>query len=182
MNTRFSKLMGKLKKLVNLSYACGHFVSTKLTFDRIEIEQQFAATIRCPDCFLGKHQKLKDKAGGLRTIIAGSRTLTDADYGELLEALEGVDWEISEILSGGAKGGDRLGELYAQKRKIPLKVYPADWKTHGRKAGILRNSEMADDADALIALWDGTSKGTGNMIETATKRGLIVYIHNFVPF
>ena len=59
---------------------------------------------------------------------------------------------------------------------LPLQIYRADWETHGRAAGPIRNRKMAENASALIALWDGASRGTKNMIETAQKKGLLVYV------
>ena len=84
--------------------------------------------------------------------------------------------EIIVIVSGHASGADTLGERYAQERGYETEVYPADWKTNGRAAGPIRNAQMATVADALIAFWDGKSRGTKNMIDTATKRGLQVAV------
>lgn len=75
-----------------------------------------------------------------------------------------------------APGVDTLAIQYAQENNLPLKEFHADWKTHGRSAGPRRNREMANYADALIAIWDGESRGTKNMIEEATKRNLQVYV------
>ena len=80
------------------------------------------------------------------------------------------------IVSDHASGADALGERYAQERGYETEVYPADWKTNGRAAGPIRNAQMAAVADALIAFWDGKSRGTKNMIDTATKRGLQVAV------
>ena len=110
----------------------------------------------------------------MKTIIAGCRTYHN--YDTLLEAIAESNWQISQVVSGGAKGVDRLGEEYATAMNLPLHIYEADWERHGRAAGPLRNAKMAENAEALIALWDGKSRGTKNMIETATKRGLIVYV------
>ena len=55
---------------------------------------------------------------------------------------------------------------------------PAKWDKHGNSAGMIRNSQMADYADGLIALWDGESRGTKNMIETASKNGLCIFMYN----
>ena len=84
--------------------------------------------------------------------------------------------DITIVVSGGAPGVDTLGEQYADEMNIPVHVYEADWDKHGRAAGPIRNRKMAENAEALIALWDGKSKGTKNMIETATKKGLMVYV------
>jgi hypothetical protein len=112
----------------------------------------------------------------LRTIIAGSRTIQD--YSICLRAVEASGFEITRILSGHAKGVDRMGESYAYFKKIPCDLYPANWAKYGRSAGVIRNKEMADTAEALIAIWDGESRGTLNMIEIAKKKGLKVFVYN----
>jgi hypothetical protein len=89
----------------------------------------------------------------VKTIIAGSRNIVE--YQALLDAIEASGFEITEVVSGGARGVDSLGERYAKEKGISLKIFPADWESHGRKAGIMRNTEMAHYADALIAVWDG---------------------------
>jgi hypothetical protein len=110
----------------------------------------------------------------MRVIIAGSRDYNN--YDTLLEAIEEAQFDITEVVSGGAKGVDRMGEEYAVILNKPLHIYEADWERHGRAAGPLRNKKMAENADALIALWDGKSRGTRNMIETAEKHGLLIYV------
>ena len=56
------------------------------------------------------------------------------------------------------------------------KVYTADWDNLGRKAGPIRNKAMIDDADCLIAFWDGKSRGTGNCIKCANDKNIPVLI------
>lgn len=109
-----------------------------------------------------------------RVIIAGGRDYHN--YDTVLEAIEESGLQIDVVVSGGANGVDALGERYAVEMNLPLAVFMADWQTHGRAAGPIRNRKMAENADALIAVWDGQSRGTKNMIETATKRGLLVYV------
>ena len=115
-----------------------------------------------------------------RLIIAGGRDF--ANY-ELL--CEYVDFKLSrkqeeiQIISGGARGADALGERYAAERGYLLRRFPADWKQYGRAAGVRRNKEMAQNADALIACWDGISRGTKNMIEEATAAGIIVCVKRY---
>ncbi len=113
-----------------------------------------------------------------RVIIAGCRDF--ADYKLLKERcdhyLQNQKPEDIVIVSGHASGADALGERYAQERGLQLETYPADWKTHGRAADPIRNAQMASVAHALIAFWDGKSRGTKNMIDTATKRGLQVAV------
>jgi hypothetical protein len=110
----------------------------------------------------------------MKLIVAGSRTITDEEYvHRLIYLWDSTVAPITEIVSGGAAGVDRLGESYAKAFGVPLVVMPAEWAKYGRKAGIMRNLDMARYADGLLAVWDGTSKGTGNMIDTARRMGLI---------
>jgi hypothetical protein len=110
----------------------------------------------------------------MKVIIAGGRDYHN--YDTLVEAIKEAQFEISTVVSGGAKGVDALGEQYAENMNLQLNVYAADWERHGRAAGPIRNRKMAENAEALIAIWDGESRGTKNMIETATKLGLLVYV------
>ncbi len=110
----------------------------------------------------------------MKVIIAGGRTVTDYKIAE--QAIYESGFDITEVVSGGARGADRCGELFAQHGGLGLKVFPANWDKFGRGAGHIRNEEMAKYADALIAIWDGESKGTKNMIERATKLGLQVFV------
>lgn len=109
-----------------------------------------------------------------RVIIAGGRDIHD--YDKVVEAIEESGFRIDVVVSGGAKGVDALGERYAEENDLNLAIFRADWQTHGRAAGPIRNRKMAENADALIAIWDGKSRGTKNMIETAQKKGLMVYV------
>lgn len=110
----------------------------------------------------------------MKTIIAGGREFRKPLY--LEDCLQDIPWEITEVVSGGARGADCAGEQYGIDSQIPIKVFPADWDKQGKAAGYIRNTEMADYAEALVAFWDGKSKGTKNMIETAAKKGLYVKV------
>lgn len=115
-----------------------------------------------------------------KLIVAGSRDFED--YSVVKEAIRlflrdnPIDGPV-QIVSGGAQGVDRLGERYARDERLNLRVIPAQWKLYGRSAGPLRNKAMADYADGLVAVWDGVSKGTDNMINTAIRKGLDIYVH-----
>ena len=80
------------------------------------------------------------------------------------------------IVSGHAPGADSLGEKFAADHNLKCELHPADWKRHGRAAGPIRNEEMAEVSDALIAFWDGKSRGTRSMIEIARRKGLQVAV------
>ena len=113
-----------------------------------------------------------------KVIVAGCRDF--AGYELLKEKcdfyLQNKEKEDIIIVSGHASGADALGERYAQERGFQLETYPADWQAHGRAAGPIRNAEMAEVADALIAFWDGQSRGTANMISLAKSKGLSVAV------
>lgn len=110
---------------------------------------------------------------GLKTIIAGSRSITDKSIlDEVIE--QQVDWEISEVVSGGCRGMDTLGEEWADEHDIECTVFEADWDEHGNAAGPIRNGEMAEYADALIAIRDGDSTGTIDMLSKARSNELVV--------
>ena len=113
----------------------------------------------------------------MRVVIAGGREFND--YELLREICDEHISPDSEIVSGGARGTDKLGERYATETGRDLKIFPADWNKHGKGAGHIRNKQMAEYGDMLIAFWDGESKGTLNMIQTAKKLGLILYVHRY---
>ena len=106
----------------------------------------------------------------MRVIIAGSRTITD--YGCVADAINKSGFDITEVVCGMASGVDSLGERYAKEHGIPVAYYPADWDVHGRRAGYIRNIEMAKNADALIAIIKDDSPGTMHMIKEAMRRGI----------
>ncbi len=84
---------------------------------------------------------------------------------------------MTEVVSGCARGVDKLGEKLGDSLGLPVKRFPTDWKTYPKAAGPIRNKQMGDYADALIAIWDGKSTGTKHMIDYATKKGLKVYVY-----
>ena len=114
----------------------------------------------------------------MRTIIAGSRKVTD--YQSVCRAILKSGWMPTVVLCGMAKGVDLLGKQWAETHGIPVETYPVseyEWNRYGPRAGILRNIKMAEHAEALIAIWDGTSPGTGHMIDTARRKKFKVYTH-----
>ena len=111
----------------------------------------------------------------MRVIIAGSRDIES--YEAVCRAMENFGQQVTEVVSGCARGIDKLGEQWARSRGIPVKRFPANWKQYGKAAGPIRNKEMAEYADALVAIPRPASKGTVDMIKQARARGLLVSIH-----
>lgn len=115
-----------------------------------------------------------------KVIVAGGRDFFD--YNFLKEKVDNILSSIKdeiEIVSGNAKGADELGERYAKERGYKIKRFPANWTQHGKAAGPLRNEEMAKYADACICFWDGSSRGTSNMIDNAKKYKLKLRVVNY---
>jgi hypothetical protein len=111
----------------------------------------------------------------MRVIVAGSRDNTTQQ--DVDTAIADCPWDVQEIVSGTARGVDRFGEAWAYRNFMSVKQFPADWDKYGKGAGFRRNAEMAEYADALIAVWDGESRGTAHMIKTMEALGKPVYVH-----
>jgi hypothetical protein len=110
----------------------------------------------------------------MKVIIAGSRDI----YQECTDqAGMQAPFTPTEIVSGGARGPDSHGEVIAKANNIPVKQFIPDWHKYGKGAGFRRNAAMAEYADALIAVWDGKSKGTAHMIKTMEALGKPVYVY-----
>jgi hypothetical protein len=95
----------------------------------------------------------------------------------LYTAIREAKFEITEVVCGEAGGVDKMGRWWATHKNIPISSFPADWKKDGRQAGFMRNVRMADYAEALIAVWDGKSRGTAHMVGVAMDRGLKIHVH-----
>ena len=113
----------------------------------------------------------------MKCIIAGGRDFDD--FKRLFSIMDKCPYRITEVVCGGAKGADSLGSSWAMERDIPVKLFIPDWEGLGKRAGFVRNAEMGDYADMLVAFWDNKSKGTKNMIDYATKKGLVVKVFNY---
>ena len=115
----------------------------------------------------------------MNLIIAGCRDFNDRDF-----IYEGIDAFIETygkpdvIIEGGASGVDRIAGHYANDNNIPLMVFHADWTKYGKAAGPIRNEQMAKRGTHLLAFWDGKSRGTKNMIETAERYRLNVRVRS----
>lgn len=110
----------------------------------------------------------------MKIIVAGSRHITNQNIVFMIlddarAKLSKNKTPITEIICGEAKGVDILGSQWAKSKSIPVVSFPAEWDKHGKKAGPIRNKQMGDYADSLIAIWDGESFGTKNMIDIMKK-------------
>ena len=129
----------------------------------------------------------------MKVVICGDRSIDDRNMKLVEEAVIASGFNISEVISGGAKGGDRLGEKWALKFGVPFsKMIPAwddldapeaiikvgQYGEYNARAGFDRNQQMVDAADAVIALQpDGESNGTQDTIDRAMKKGIAVFIY-----
>jgi predicted Rossmann fold nucleotide-binding protein DprA/Smf involved in DNA uptake len=112
-------------------------------------------------------------------IIAGSRDFNDYELlktkcNQYLEEKRKT-YEIV-IVSGHARGADKFGEQYAAEEGFQLEIYKADWDKYGKRAGYRRNEQMAEVGDAVIAFWDGESKGTKHMIDIMKEENKLVRV------
>jgi len=126
----------------------------------------------------------------MRTIIAGSRTARDPYLiDRAIEQAKLIGITPTIVLSGGQKtwdrdlrryiGADYLGELWAIAKGIPIERYRAQWSIYGKSAGPRRNVDMIENSEALIAIWDGKTRGTSHVIREAIARGRLVHIEYF---
>lgn len=124
----------------------------------------------------------------IRIIVAGSRDFDDykllkLKLKEYIGGLDIVDLSQIVIISGTARGADTLGEHFAYDYGITIRRFPAKWDELGKRAGWVRNAEMAKYAaekhGVLFAFWNGKSRGTKNMIDLANRYGLEVHVVNY---
>lgn len=109
-----------------------------------------------------------------KLIVAGSREVTD-----IALIRKEIDWMTDELLhdravsivSGMARGPDRIAWDYAVEQGVQRYAFPAEWERYGKRAGYLRNAEMAKVADGLLAFHKDQSRGTQHMINTMLKLG-----------
>ena len=104
--------------------------------------------------------------------VVGSRTWSDRErvFAEIAKA------NPSEIVSGGAVGPDSFAEEWARQNNIPVTVFKPDWDKHGKSAGFVRNKQIIDKADYVLAFWDGKSRGTAHSISLAKKARKFLYV------
>lgn len=110
----------------------------------------------------------------MKVIVAGSRSITSSVL--VVAAIINSEFYVEEIVSGTARGVDSIGEAWAHFASLPVTRFYPKWSTLGKSAGIHRNIEMGNYADALIAVWDGKSKGTKHMIDYMRSLNKPVYV------
>jgi hypothetical protein len=131
----------------------------------------------------------------MKIIVAGSRSIEDYELLKKVMVQSNAAFKATEIISGGARGVDKLGERWAKEHKIPLRIMKAEWNKlnvpgavidvrpgeeegwYNSRAGIQRNEQMGDYADAAVILWDGKSNGTRHMTNYMKKLGKKVFVH-----
>lgn len=113
----------------------------------------------------------------MKVIIAGSRNIKKFSHlEEAMKIATEKGLRPTQIVSGGARGVDTMGETWAVKNGVEIRRFPAEWERFGISAGHRRNRQMGDYADALVALWDGESKGTKGMIDYAKEKRLLIFV------
>lgn len=109
--------------------------------------------------------------------VVGSRTMTDAAWlAHVLNQCRSV-WGAFTVISGGARGADALALAWARERDQPFRLYAARWGKYGKRAGPLRNRRMVEDAQVVVAFWDGQSAGTASTIAIAKELNRPVYVY-----
>ena len=111
----------------------------------------------------------------MKIAVVGSRDFTD--YERLCRTLDALEFDL--LISGGARGADKLAERYADERGIKKHIYYAEWGKLGKKAGIMRNEDIVKNSDMIVAFWDGKSRGTNHTIQFAQTLGKPVIIKRF---
>lgn len=113
----------------------------------------------------------------MKVAVIGSRSFVDSDIlTERLDAFHAIS-PITLVISGGARGADSLAEAWAKKKGIATKIFYPDWEKHGKRAGFLRNQDICEEADHIIAFWDGESKGTKHSLNLSKNLGKQVTIN-----
>jgi len=128
----------------------------------------------------------------MRVIICGSRSIKGMEgMRHVMDAIKASSWTITEVVTGDAEGVDKLADAWAKESGIARVIFPANWKGKGKAAGYKRNQKMSwyislfmkdgetqdNLAGACIAIWNGSSRGTGHMIDICNENYIPIYIH-----
>lgn len=118
----------------------------------------------------------------MKLIVAGGRDFHNMEY--MVMCLynlvnKGDIPDNPQLVCGMARGADMVAYALWKQSLMTVHAFPANWDKHGRSAGYIRNANMGDFADALVAFWDGQSKGTKHMIDYMNKLGKPVYVFKY---
>jgi hypothetical protein len=113
----------------------------------------------------------------MNVAIVGGRDFDDYDL--FKKHVSGEKINIKSIISGGARGTDTLAERYAKEIGVPVKIYLPDWTKHGKAAGPIRNKQIIEAADCVIAFWDEKSPGTRSSLKIAEelRKPLTIFVY-----
>ena len=117
----------------------------------------------------------------MKLAIVGSRNFTDYDNFKLAVIKVLQEWnitleQIDNIVSGGAKGADTLAERFSQEYQIKMVIYRPDWNLYGKRAGILRNTDIVESSTHMIAFPSRSGKGTQDSIRKAKDNKIPVKV------
>ena len=117
----------------------------------------------------------------MRVAVVGSRHIEDERMKEKAYALlcRHIPANTTEIVSGGAVGVDTLAEIYAQKNGLPTNIFKPNYAKYGKRAPIIRNDEIVDYAQYVLAFWDGESHGTAYTVAACIQKGVPVKVISF---
>lgn len=113
----------------------------------------------------------------MNVAIVGGRDFDD--YEQFKSCVNGEKIKFKSIISGGARGVDTLAERYAKEIGVPLKIYWPDWTKHGKAAGPIRNRQIIENSDCVVAFWDEKSPGTRSSLKIAEelKKQLTIFVY-----
>lgn len=110
----------------------------------------------------------------MKVAVVGSRGL-------VVDVAPYIPAETAEIITGGAKGIDTLAEQYARERGIPVRIFRPAYEVLGKWATLARNDQIVNAADMVVAIWDGTSRGTQYTVRRALKLNKPVKVYVIKP-
>jgi len=111
----------------------------------------------------------------MKICVCGSRCYDDEFF--VVDAVGASGFDLTELVCGMARGVD-MAAYRVYDGKVPIRAFPADWDRHGRRAGYVRNAVMVGECDAVIAIWDGKSRGTKHTIDLCAKVGKPLFVYH----
>lgn len=112
----------------------------------------------------------------MKWLVTGGRSITDVSLiEEHLDTMFKKYGKPEVLIHGDCSGVDKISGSWAEKNKITVKTFPAEWKRYGRAAGPIRNRQMADECskeDLCVSVWNGSSSGTKDMLGVCEKKGM----------